>query len=440
LGRDWPRAVNHLRHAADAANRQHAHREAVSYLRRALAALDRLPAGQRAEHELTLLRWLGVNLQVTRGFAAPEVEEVHSRAYGLCASPNSGHDIRSAFPVLWGIWVFHKVRSDLRRAAEMARRLLALAGQSGDAALLLQAHQAMCVTCLCSGEPAVCTDHMERAAALYDPDRHASNTQFYGQDPGVATLAFGSVSQWLMGRAEGAVRAGRRSLELARRLSQPSTLAISLHFAAMLSQLRGDAAATQATTDEAIALAEEEGFSFWGAGARVLRGWALAARGESAAAGVREIAQGLDAWRDTGSRTYLTYYLGLLADALLRDGRAAEAVERVNEALGAARDLPEALYEAELHRLRARALLRSDGAAAREHAAAMASLSEAVSIARRQGAKWLEIRAAMDLASVLRRQGRGGEADDLLQQTCPDVPLPGAAEASSSSEFAANLN
>ena len=422
-GRDWPRAVACLRQAADAATRQYAHREAVTYLRRALGALERLPAARRAEHELTLLRCLGVNLQVTKGFAAPEVEDVHSRAYALCVSEDLAHDIGSAFPVLWGIWVFHKVRSDLRRAGDMARRLLALAEAAADSRLLVQAHQAVCVTSLCSGEPATCTEFMERSAAIYDPERHAANTQSYGQDPGVAALAFGSVSLWLQGRADEAVRAGRRSVELARRLSQPSTLSIALHFSAMLNQLRGDAAATEATAAEAVALAADEGFSFWLAGGCVLRGWARAARGEPRGAGVREILEGLDAWRDTGSRTYLTYYLGLLADALLRDGRPADALVRLEEALAAARELPEGLYEAELHRLRARAVLHPDAESAGA-AEALRCLSRALSVARAQGAKWFEVQSARDLAALLRRQGRPGEADDVLEQhAAPDAEL-----------------
>jgi adenylate cyclase len=436
LGRDWPRAVTYLRHAADAANRHYAHREAVSYLRRALAALERLAPERRPEHELTLLRCLGVNLQVTRGFAAPEVEEVHARAYALCTSASAPQDIGITFSVLWGIWVFHKVRSDLLRAVEMAQRLLSLARDSGEPALLLQAHQAMCVTSLCSGDPAVCSDHMRRAAAIYDPLRHAANTQFYGQDPGVATLAFGAVSLWLTGRADEASQAGQRSVELARSLSQPSTLAIALHFSAMLHQLRGDAEATEATTAEAVALAADEGFSFWHAGGRALRGWARAARGD-AAAGADEILRAIDAWRDTGSRTYLTYYLGLAADALLRDDRPEQAIERIAEALDAARDLPEGLYEPELHRLKARALLRLDAPGSRD-GDAMASLSEALVVAKRQGAKWFELRAAKDLAALLLRMGRSADADEVLRHTCPDVRWPDGMLTPANPEFAVN--
>src|SRR3712207_7751074 len=47
------------------------------------------------------------------------------------------------FPVLWGIWVFHKVRSELARAEELAVRLLGVARVSGDPSLIVQAHQSI---------------------------------------------------------------------------------------------------------------------------------------------------------------------------------------------------------------------------------------------------------------------------------------------------------
>jgi DNA-binding winged helix-turn-helix (wHTH) protein/tetratricopeptide (TPR) repeat protein len=436
-GRDWPRAVGYLRHAAHAANRHYAHREAAHYLSRALAALDRLPEAQRAAHELDVLQRLGVNLQVTRGFAAHEVEAIHARAYALFrgdgaepGAPGRDLDVATTFPVLWGIWVFHKVRSDLHRAREMSAGLLRMAHASGDTGLLLQAHQAMCVTHLCLGVPGVCRDHMEQAAAVYDPALHARNTEAYGQDPGVATQAFGSVALWILGRPREALAACERSLDMARQVDQPSSTAVATHFAAMLHQLRGDAARVADLARHAVELSAEEGFSFWHAGGQVLRGWArvataTASSGPAASAaasaasesdaGLADLRRGLDAWLATGSRTYHTYYLGLLADALHRIGRPREALRPLDEALSAAQLLPEGLYEAELYRLRGRSVIGTTADPA--HADAHDCFVKALSIARGQGAGWFELRAATDLAALLRRRGQAAEADELLAST-----------------------
>jgi hypothetical protein len=55
---------------------------------------------------------------------------------------------------------------------------------------------------------------------------------------------------------------------------------------------------------------------------------------------------------------------------------------------------------------------------------AIASLTEAVAVARRQGAKRFELRAARDLATLLFRVGRSADADDVLRHACPDVRWP----------------
>jgi tetratricopeptide (TPR) repeat protein len=293
-----------------------------------------------------------------------------------------------------------------------------VARRSGNTAFLLQAHQAMCVTHLCLGVPDVTRDHMEQAAAVYDPAAHAGNTTSFGQDPGVATQAFGAVALWLLGRPQEALEASGRSLELARKLDQPSSLAVALHFAAMLHQCRGDAGATGRWARAEIELAAEEGFSFWLAGGQVFRGWArvaAAARGggsDDAEAGLADIRRGLEAWIATGSRTYHSYFLGLYADALQRLGRHREALRPLDEALAAAQLLPEGLYEAELYRLRGRSVQQVSGEAAPQDAADC--FGKAVAIARVQGARWFEWRAATDLAGLLRTRGKVREADDLL--------------------------
>jgi predicted ATPase len=404
-GRDWPRQARYLQHAAHAAGQQYAHREAAHYLSRALAALDRLPGGARpAEQELAVLHQLAVNLQATRGFAAQEVQAIHARAYALCRADDRGDDddIARTFPVRWSIWLFHKVRSDLRTARSMCDELLAMASAQGDSRLLLQAHQAMCVTHLCLGAPAVTRDHALRAAALYDPALHAANAATFGLDPGVATAAFAAVALWLLNCPDDALRSSERALELARRLNQPSSLAMAMHFAAMLHQLRGDTPATAHWAMATIDLAAQEGFSFWLAGGQILRGWArvatpAAARREIEAeadvqGGIAEMRRGLDAWLATGSRTYQTYFLGLLADALQQSGLNAESLNVLEEALAAAGALPEGLYEAELHRLRGCGL-RAQG----EMKSARACFNAAIEIARGQGAGWFEQRAQSEL-------------------------------------------
>jgi predicted ATPase len=408
--RDHAPAARHFLVAAQNAARVFAHREGVALARRGLRLLQGLPdTPERAAQELPLQMTLGLQLQVTNGFAAPQAKQAYTRARELCRQAREEPPL---FSVLWGLWLFHKVRSELPRAREMAGELFALAERLRDPALVLQAHQALAMTALCLGEPAATREHMERVAALYDPQRHRAHTSLFGQDPGVAAQAFGAVALWLLGYPDQAVQVSREAVRLSDELAQPSSQALALHFAAMLRQcLRAGEEACH-LAERATALAAEQGFSFWHAGGTVLRGWALAACG-AAAEGTDLLRQGLAAWQATGSATYQTYYLALLAEVLGRQGQVEGAREVVDEALAAVGRTSEGLFEAELHRLKGEFLLRGAAPAAD---GAEACFRQALAAARRQSAKSLELRAVMSLARLLRGQGRAAEGREALAE------------------------
>jgi predicted ATPase len=248
---------------------------------------------------------------------------------------------------------------------------------------------------------------MERGTALYDPRRHHTHTFLFGQDPGVACQAFGAVALWLLGYPDRALTVSREAAGRAHELGQPSSQALALHFAAMVRQCRRDVAGARACAELALAIAADQGMSFWQAGGTVLRGWAVAEGGDRAE-GVALLRRGLDAWQATGSVTYRTYFLALLAEALAGDGRTADALPLVDEALALVEQTSERLFEAELHRLRGE-LLRPTAEAEAE-----ASFRQALAVAQRQGARSLELRAATSLARQARDRGRPAEARPLL--------------------------
>jgi hypothetical protein len=101
-----------------------------------------------------------------------------------------------------------------------------------------------------------------------------------------------------------------------------------------------------------------------------------------------------------------------LSSTLLRRGRHDAALDVIEEGFLTANRNSERLFEAELHRLKARRIL----AACQPDAAnpARASLEQALMIARGQGALSLELRAACDLAALCLAQGEHTRALDVL--------------------------
>jgi predicted ATPase len=71
------------------------------------------------------------------------------------------------------------------------------------------------------------------------------------------------------------------------------------------------------------------------------------------------------------------------------------------------------MYEAEVYRLRGELLLQQSAA---QQGEAEASLQQALTVARRQQAKSLELRAAMSLSRLWQRQGKRDEARQLLTE------------------------
>jgi tetratricopeptide (TPR) repeat protein len=95
--------------------------------------------------------------------------------------------------------------------------------------------------------------------------------------------------------------------------------------------------------------------------------------------------------------------LSVFAEALIRQGAAHEAGSPLIEATG------ERVWEAELHRINAKAL-----SAENRIDEAYASLRQAPAVARQQQVKSLELRAAADLARLWGEQGRRPQALELL--------------------------
>jgi predicted ATPase len=100
-----------------------------------------------------------------------------------------------------------------------------------------------------------------------------------------------------------------------------------------------------------------------------------------------------------------------------RAGHAGEGLSAIAEALGFVRTTGECPWEAELYRLKGELLLmQAEGAHVRAPlpTEVEACFQQALAIACRQGAKSLELRAALSLSQLWQQQGKIVEARQLL--------------------------
>jgi predicted ATPase/tRNA A-37 threonylcarbamoyl transferase component Bud32 len=409
-----PRAVEYFLLAARNAAGVFAHQEAAGLAQRGLALLEHLPdTPDRAGQELTLLLTLGVSLIATQGFASPDVEQSYLRARELCLR---AQDTAALFPVLYGLWNVYLVRCEFPRCQDLATQMFALARDRSDPVWLLLAHNVMQQPLLHVGEFAAARRLQEQGLALYDPQQHGTLTAVYGEDPGVGCLAYGAVTLWCLGYPDQALRSMQEALRLADELANPFDRAQALYFGAFTSVCRREARRTRKLAGALTELCTEEGFTLLLHGGRILHGWSLAEQGR-AGEGIGQMRQGLAGWYATGALSHRPYHLGLLAEALARDGQAQDGLTVLGEALALCTALGERFLEAELHRLRGELLLASEEAGPSAWGAADACFRQALDVARAQQAKSLELRAMMSLARLSRQQGRQAEARPLLAET-----------------------
>ena len=104
-GRDYQRAMQYLRQAGQRSLERSACVEAVAHFTRGLEVLQTLPATPaRTQHELEMQVVLGQTLQITKGWATPEVEHAFARARELCQQVE---DSPQLLAVLGGLAVFY---------------------------------------------------------------------------------------------------------------------------------------------------------------------------------------------------------------------------------------------------------------------------------------------------------------------------------------------
>lgn len=146
------------------------------------------------------------------------------------------------------------------------------------------------------------------------------------------------------------------------------------------------------------------------------RGWALAELGR-VEEGIAEIREGMQAWLATGAEVAKPYFLALLADAERRLGRCAEGMRMLDEGLAVVEELSDKFYEAEILRLKGELILQQHseaGTSSKAEDEAEVSYRRALRVARYQCAKSRELRAAISLAGLWRKQDRREEAHAIL--------------------------
>jgi predicted ATPase len=358
----------------------------------------------RARQELTLQCSLGVQL-ATRGAATPEVEHTYTRALELCQQVGNAQEF---FPVLYGLSRLYKKRGKLRRACELGEQLLVLAQGQGDAALLLRGHYALGDALLWLGEFPAARAHLEQGVAVYNPQQRDTHDLLYEADPWLGCLGALSVTLWFLGYPDQALQRSTEAIALAQALSHPYSLARVLVDAAYLHWFCRDWLQLQERAETLQAIAAAHGFAELYARAAYRYGLALVKQGQSTI-GLAQFQESMHTLQLMQSGDAQALRLTQLAE-LYRSTRQPEAGLQLLAAAMAA-DTEECFEVSERYSLKGELLLLLPQPDVQQ---AENRFQEALTIARQQGAKMPELRAALCLSRLWQHQGKRAEACQLL--------------------------
>lgn len=378
------RAVEYLREAGESANTRSAHAHAESFLGRALDELsDMAPSPERDEAELQVRMTLGPALVATRGWFDPSVSDNYERALGICGEDDLGPEAAAA---RYGLATVSELQGHFERTESLLAPLLA---PEADSSLALEAHELVACSTFHQGKFTRSLQTAEAVLESWDEDAYSLLMARIAEHPASSCSSWSSLDLWALGRSDESLVLAERAVELGERNRYALSTAVQQR--AMLHQLRNEPDTCIEWAERCRQVGEEQDFPMRTIQADIYKGWAVAATGD-AEVGVELIDRGVTRFREAGATLNEAYYLGMYADALVNAGDPDRACALLDQAADRATNRTY-FYEAELRRIRARAVVTS-GDDRLDHARSL--LDDSFELARGQGAVALALRTASD--------------------------------------------
>jgi class 3 adenylate cyclase/predicted ATPase len=399
-------AADYYRRAGEQSITRSAIAEARAHLQRGLALARSVPEGPaRYAQEAGLLLALSSVAIIGEGYGSPDLATSLARAVGLSREANQRQLLIRA---LFGEWTYRVHAGDHATAQTIAGEMVELAELEADPIIRTVAATSLGISYAYAGRLIEARDLFLKCLAEPNIGATTGLGSPHPQDHEVLARTYLARVLTCLGEGKEAADEARKAIERARALGHYPSLAVALMMGCRQAWLLRDPALVGLRAAELIALSEQQGFPYWLARGRCYAGWVAITEGrvEDGIALLTEAASHLDT-----ADVAMGHIAALVGDAYARAGHPSTALQYIEEALRVSAKTGEVWLDAELHRLKGVVL---GTATTVDTKPAEAHLLRALDLARGQGARLWELRAATSLARLWSRHQKFSEALELL--------------------------
>ncbi len=403
------RAVHYYQRAAERATGRFALAEMVHHLRNGLRQIAYVPdSADRQRRELTLQLELGRALIDHEGADSESVHATFERALQLCL----GLDEVELLPRVYdGLIVnYYFIRSQPEKIIQYMHDMIPAHQRTGDRQALFMQKRAESLANFLFGDFEDARKEMQSLVDTYDPERDGPNAGMSTRDPKVSISVLLGICLTILGHVDSGAAASRSAVRHAETLDHAVSLNLALRRACAQAMLQKDVRRVAELADRMAALQSKYETYKGSWEGTFFHDWAqMCARPDPALSDRMQIF--LHHLDTTKNWALLPLYMVATAELCGRSGDTATAAALLERAAEIVNITGARWCEAEIARLQARY-------SARDAEAAIVLMRASLATAREQGAKLWELRAATDMARLLRDRGDHDAAREMLAAVC----------------------
>ncbi len=399
--------------AGEEAFKRSAPQEAVVHLKQALELLETLPTQhEHVQRELQIQSMLGVSLFFAKNFGASEAGQAFGRSLELVHQSPATPQL---FPTLLGLLRYYGATGQAKMALDIAEQLIQLAGISNDPTLLALAHETKGVSSVFAGDFSTAQREIEHALSIDLPESADAFFLQCGEDPRIIGPSFLGFALWARGYADQARKILLNGITTTQNHTFTTYHGMALFALGVFHRMSGDSSAALEVAEQIISFSDHEGIRHTICEGQAIRGWAQTML-EGTDEEIAHLETTVSDLVALGQRSHRSIHMASLAEACLRMKRYKQGLATVTEGLQFAEETGNRWFEAELHRLRGELTLATGQSGdTQSEQDAESCFHDAITVAQKQDAKMLELRALLSLCRLWQRQGKVQQAQTTLQ-------------------------